>query len=238
MTIHSTDQFLDTKFDEYSFLFAHCYCVFAHIVTTLCYKCNQHEIGKFFDISKVPVYFYFIFRAHYYELNMITHTDGFDLSCGDGRFNLYELWLLLELRIFYGYILTGIFFLLMSSFFGIDKKLKKDEEMLTRKGGDFLESYRSAQLDFSLQSFELFVTIIVFIESRPRNHDATNNLNHGTYLAAIILCLLYAMVTVSHSFGMFFLKTRSYPWGGFAGQMCVSLLRFFLLSASLACLFT
>jgi hypothetical protein len=126
----------------------------------------------------------------------------------------------------------------MSSFFGIDKKLKKDEEMLTRKGGDFLESYRSAQLDFSLQSFELFVTIIVFIESRPRNHDATNNLNHGTYLAAIILCLLYAMVTVSHSFGMFFLKTRSNPWGGFAGQMCVSLLRFFLLSASLACLFT
>jgi hypothetical protein len=141
---HSTPQFLDTKFDEYSFLFAHCYCVFAHIVTTLCYKCNQHEIGKFFDISKVPVYFYFIFRAHYYELNMITHTDGFDLSCGDGKFNLYELWLLLELRIFYGYILTGIFFLLMSSFFGINKKLKQNEEMLTKRGGDFLESYRSA----------------------------------------------------------------------------------------------
>ena len=55
---------------------------------------------------------------------MITHTDGFDLSCGNGKYNLYELWLILELRIFYGYILTGIFFLLMSSFFGISKNLK------------------------------------------------------------------------------------------------------------------
>jgi hypothetical protein len=75
---------------------------------------------------------------------MITHTDGFDISCGDGKFNLYEMWLILELRIFYGYILTGIFFLLLASFFGIDKKLKKDEDMLSKKGGDFLESYRGA----------------------------------------------------------------------------------------------
>lgn len=169
---------------------------------------------------------------------MITHTDGFDPSCGNGRYNLYELWLILELRIFYGYILTGVFFLLLASFFGIDKKLKKENEMLSKKGGDFLESYRDAQLDFSLQSFELFVTIIVFIESRPHNHDATNNSSSGTYLAAIILCLLYSLVTVSHSFGIFFFKNRSNPWCGFVGQMAVSLLRFFLLAASLACLFT
>jgi len=30
--------FLYTKFDEQSFLFSHCYCVFAHVMMHLCYK--------------------------------------------------------------------------------------------------------------------------------------------------------------------------------------------------------
>jgi hypothetical protein len=52
------------------------------------------------------------------------------------------MWLILELRIFYGYILTGILFLVLSSFFGISKKLKQTGDMLSSKGADFLESYK------------------------------------------------------------------------------------------------
>jgi hypothetical protein len=70
---HGSYQFNNTKFDDYSFLFAHCFCVVAHVITALCYKYGQYEIGKFFDISRVPIYFYFIFRAHFYELNMLSH---------------------------------------------------------------------------------------------------------------------------------------------------------------------
>jgi hypothetical protein len=73
---------------------------------------------------------------------MISHKSGFELGCGHGKFHLYEVWLILELRIFYGFILTGILFLVLATFLGIDKKLKRTEDMLSSKGADFLESYR------------------------------------------------------------------------------------------------
>ena len=114
---HVIVPYLNTMFNKYSFLFAHCFCVFAHVTMIICNKFESYEIGKFFDISRVPIYFYFIFRAHYFELSMISHKTGFDLSCGNGQFFLYEMWLILELRIFYGYIVTGIFFLLLASMF-------------------------------------------------------------------------------------------------------------------------
>ena len=234
---HVIVPYLNTMFNKYSFLFAHCFCVFAHVTMIICNKFESYEIGKFFDISRVPIYFYFIFRAHYFELSMISHKTGFDLSCGNGQFFLYEMWLILELRIFYGYIVTGIFFLLLASMFGISKNLKKTEDMLSGKGADFLEAYREAQIDFSLSSFELFVTIILFIESGS-GHGGLDNQNKGTYLASMILCLFYSIVTLTHSFGMFFFKDKINPWCGFGGQIAVSLLRFGLLATSLACFFT
>ena len=168
---------------------------------------------------------------------MISEKTGFNLSCGNGQFYLYEMWLILELRVFYSYIVTGIFFLLLANIFGISKKLKKTEDMLSAKGADFLEAYRETQIDFSLSSFELFVTIILFIESGP-HHTELHNQNSGTYLASMILCLCYSIVTVTHSFGMFFFKDRIDPWCGFGGQIAVSFIRFGLLASSLACLFT
>ena len=84
------------------------------------------------------------------------------------------MWLILELRIFYGYILTGIFFLLLASIFGVSKNLNKTDDMLSAKGADFLEAYRETQIDFSLSSFELFVTVILFIESGPHHSEMHN----------------------------------------------------------------
>ena len=54
------------------------------------------------------------------------------------------MWQILELRVFYGYIASGILFLLLASIFGIDKKLKNTSDMLNSEGADFLEAYKEA----------------------------------------------------------------------------------------------
>lgn len=108
--------YLKSNYDKYAFLIAHCYCVFASVLTTLCYKCGAYEVGKLLDISRVPIYFYYIFRAQTFELNYIAGDKSCHLNCANGNdeYDLYVVWLILELRLFYGYILTGILFLTMS----------------------------------------------------------------------------------------------------------------------------
>jgi len=54
-------------------------------------------------------------------------------------------WYEIELRVFYGWILSGVFFIAFSRFFKMDRgirNLKEFNSSLTGEGGDFVEKYR------------------------------------------------------------------------------------------------
>ena len=55
---------------------------------------------------------------------------------------MLNAWFIIELRVFYGYILAGILFLMCAKLFGIDKS--RAQESVKIKGGsngDFVEKY-------------------------------------------------------------------------------------------------
>lgn len=74
-------------------------------------------------------------------------------------------WYIIELRVFYGFILGGICFLMCAQLFGIDKSRRVTG--VTIKGGsngDFVEKYFPAKLEFCRKTFELIMTGIILIE--------------------------------------------------------------------------
>lgn len=89
-----------------------------------------------------------------------------EVACGDGKVNLLYEWYIIELRVFYGYILAGILFLVCCQILKIDKEQRKknEEHFLTGKQGDFIEKYLTAQTQFCLHTFEFISTFIMLIE--------------------------------------------------------------------------
>ena len=74
-----------------------------------------------------------------------------------------DLWYILELRIFYGYVLSGILMILLSRFFGMNKS-KRHPEALPDKKEDFIEKYHECLQDFNLHSLQLITTLAIVIE--------------------------------------------------------------------------
>jgi len=53
------------------FFFTHLWCTICSILAKVFEKYERHEIGKLFDILRIPVYLFMIFEAHFYELNYL-----------------------------------------------------------------------------------------------------------------------------------------------------------------------
>lgn len=58
----------------------------------------------------MPVYIWFIYEAHFYELNSLFKEQV--VCVNDKYVDLINIWFVLELRVFYGWILAGIVFLM------------------------------------------------------------------------------------------------------------------------------
>jgi len=101
----------DTNITQSAFLITHSWCFISKMISYALEHKKYYEWSKIFEISYVPLYIYIIFEAHFYELNsMIQHTE----SCDDGHLiNLLYQWYIIELRVFYGYILSGVVFIMM-----------------------------------------------------------------------------------------------------------------------------
>lgn len=76
------------------------------------------------EISKVPVYFYRIFDAQFFMLNHYLDVPNFQLECAPGTFDLTKIWMLIEVRLFYGYIFSAMFFLMIASIFKVSDRYK------------------------------------------------------------------------------------------------------------------
>lgn len=108
---------------------------------------------------------------------------------------LYQ-WYIVELRVFYGYILSGVLFLIVVQIFGVDKtKKQKGNDSLTGAQGDFLEKYQSVQVEFCLHTFEILNTLIMFVEYYLM--PAVDFEREGTYLWSMLLLTLYGLVTAA-----------------------------------------
>lgn len=109
----------ERNFDTSYFLIAHAWCFICKMISYWLDWFGHYEWADICKISYVPLYFVVIFKAHYYELHaLITHTE----SCGDDQINFFFQWYIIELRVFYGYILGGVLFIVVCQLFGIDKK--------------------------------------------------------------------------------------------------------------------
>lgn len=72
----------ERNFGTSYFLLTHSWCFVSKMISIVLDRYDKDEWSKLFEISSVPVYFYSIFEAHFYELNsIISHTE----TCGNGH---------------------------------------------------------------------------------------------------------------------------------------------------------
>lgn len=156
-----------------AFLWVHSWCFVSEIIAHLFRRKGQYEISKIFDISSIPFYIYYIYVAHYQELNSLV---GYYTSCDDPtKVDLMVSWYELELRVFYGYILSGIAFLSFTQWLGIKtiKNAREDED--DNHNRDFLEKHYHQQVSFSLHTVEIIVTVIMLLEYYVFRQDDTSS---------------------------------------------------------------
>ena len=108
------------------FLIVHSLCFITQMIGHLLHKVELYELSKFFAIVRVPLYIWFIYDAHFFELGTILGISDeciqYDVN-GNPYKNVVLLaeWYIIELRVFYGYILSSVFYLMLVEFFGINK---------------------------------------------------------------------------------------------------------------------
>lgn len=79
--------------------------------------------------------------------------------------DMLQAWFIIELRVFYGFTIAGIGFLMCAQFFGIDKKRRQDGVRIKGgSNGDFVEKYFPAKIEFCRKTFELVMTLFITIE--------------------------------------------------------------------------
>lgn len=67
-----------------------------------------------------------------------------------------------------------------------------------------MEKYRHCQISFSLHTFESAMTIIILIEYYASPNSTNFHLNFGTYLPAMLVLLVYGLLTALQTFTMFY----------------------------------
>ena len=150
----------------------HLYCCLAHSLAHILEACEAYEVSKIFDVSRVPLYFYYIYMCHFYELSQINGNFDAQESCDESQINMRNLWYIVELRVFYGYIIAGILFITVSQLFGINKKFR-EIETLSSEQPDFLEKYHDSLKTFCLFNLPGIGTLIIMIEFFTSNGDAS-----------------------------------------------------------------
>ena len=83
-----------------------------------------------------------------------------------------NLWYIVELRVFYGYIIAGILFITVSQLFGINKKFR-EIETLSSEQPDFLEKYHDSLKTFCFFNLPGIRTLIIMVEFFTSNGDAS-----------------------------------------------------------------
>ena len=175
----------------------------------LLHKLELFELSKFFAIVRVPLYIWFIYDAHFFELGTIL---GISEDCiqydehGDPYNNVVLLaeWYIIELRVFYGYILSSVFYLMLAEIFGINKVFFSHYKDLHLHGHhDFMEKYSHSQGHFCLYFFELVVTIIIWIEQQKTLVFSTLAHRPESYGTAMIVLFFYGLVTAAHTWTIF-----------------------------------
>ena len=66
------------------------------------------------ELTTLPVYLSYIFFAQFYELNMVAGASDFILECGSGKYDLVKVWAILEIRVFYAWIIAGVLFMIVT----------------------------------------------------------------------------------------------------------------------------
>lgn len=108
--------------EKYSWLNVHLYCFLATVLSEGLNSCDLIELGRFFEILKVPFYIYQIFYAHYYLLNHSVQASGFGIECQTGFFDLTKVWMTIEVQVFYCYIGSAMLFVLVAQIFKVNKR--------------------------------------------------------------------------------------------------------------------
>jgi hypothetical protein len=101
-------------------------------------------------------------------------SGNFDTSefCDEDQINMRNLWYIIELRVFYGYIIAGSMFITVSQLFGINKK-PREIETFSSASPDFLEKYYDTLKIFCLHNLPLIVSLIILIEFYTSNGVAS-----------------------------------------------------------------
>lgn len=160
------------KFDYYMFMIIHGWSFVSSLASISLKKFGHTLLSNLFLILNVPLYLVFIFFAHFYELNTILkggHHCPHRLLGGEPAITIaaekdvdlvYE-WYIIELRVFYGYILAAIIFLTLAQHVGIDKNSYEfiGEDIFK----DFMVRFQSSIYNFCINAFEISTTVIMFI---------------------------------------------------------------------------
>lgn len=190
----------ERKLENSWFLIVHAWCFVAVMLEKLLSKYEHFEIASIIAVSRVPLYIWFIYDAHYYELIDLVHGAP---QCGNARtVDIVAMWYDIELNVFYGYILSGIIFMFCAKLFDMQTYRKRSSsEELTGKHGDFVALHYDTQQYFSLHTFELVTTLILIVENYAI--DELKFLRPGTYLEGMIVLVVYGIVTTAQNFQVF-----------------------------------
>ena len=118
-------------------------------------------------LQSVTIFAYLgpVFAAQHFELSTIYSEP---LRCsGDDLKISPRIWLLIELRVYYGFIFSSIILLTFANFFRVNWQLRQHTVSIKngKKGhGDFLVKYYPLQAEFCRYQLVLIVSAAVFIE--------------------------------------------------------------------------
>lgn len=127
----------------------------------------HHLIGFSNFLQSVTIFAYLgpIFAAQHFELSTIYSEQ---IMCNDQEFKVSSrLWLIIELRVYYGFIFSSIMLLIFANYFRVNWHLRQQTVSIKngRKGhGDFLVKYYPVQAEFCRYSLIFVGSIAVFLE--------------------------------------------------------------------------
>jgi hypothetical protein len=189
-------------FRSMSFMFVHAWCFVSQIISNLLNQKAYQATANIFNISCVPLYIYCIYLAHFYELES-QWKDKY--VCPDpNKADMLYMWFIIELRVFYGFILSGILFLMAHQIVGIEKSRRVNGVRIKGgSNGDFVEKYFPAKIEFCRKTFELIMTSIIIVEYYSRADEPQFGAATGTFLYSMIVLMVYGVVTAAESFVLF-----------------------------------
>lgn len=139
----------------------HLYCFLSELFSDLCIKNSWNLVGDITSFSRMPLYFWAIYEAHYMELSNKVNRAGH--HCSEYHVDLIQLWYIIELRVFYAFLASAVLFLMGSKLLGISTERKKKHAVHDDANRDFIETNMAHLLEFCLYSFQLITTLILWV---------------------------------------------------------------------------